>query len=104
MASFVARGAADAGIGVERSFRQVEGVDFLPLQDEWLDIVLAKVPGAEHPCRWPGSPFAALLRPSAGGLCDNRMRYISMLHVRYPYVCQIQHQGSRPRGGRRSAA
>ena len=48
MASFVARGAADAGIGVERSFRQVEGVDFLPLQDEWLDIVLAKVPGSER--------------------------------------------------------
>lgn len=44
MASFVARGAADAGIGVERTFRQVEGVDFLPLQDEWLDIVLPKLP------------------------------------------------------------
>ncbi len=48
MASFVARGAADAGIGVERTFRQVEGVDFLPLQDEWLDIVLAKTPGSER--------------------------------------------------------
>ena len=48
MASFVARGAADAGIGVERSFRQVEGVDFIPLQDEWLDIVLAKTPAADR--------------------------------------------------------
>ncbi len=48
MASFVARGAADAGIGVERTFRQVEGVDFLPLQDEWLDIVLVKLPGCER--------------------------------------------------------
>lgn len=48
MASFVARGAADAGIGVERSFRQVEGVDFIPLQDEWLDIVLAKTPATER--------------------------------------------------------
>ena len=48
MASFVARGAADAGVGVERAFRQVEGVDFLPLQDEWLDIVLAKVSGSER--------------------------------------------------------
>lgn len=48
MASFVARGAADAGIGAERVFRQVEGVDFLPLQDEWLDIVLAKRPGCER--------------------------------------------------------
>lgn len=48
MASFVARGAADAGIGVERTFRQVEGVDFIPLQDEWLDIVLPKLPGCER--------------------------------------------------------
>lgn len=48
MASFVARGAADVGIGAERVFRQVEGVDFLPLQDEWLDIVLAKAPECER--------------------------------------------------------
>ena len=48
MASFVARGAADAGIGVERTFHQVEGVDFLPLQDEWLDVVLPKLPGYER--------------------------------------------------------
>ncbi|HIY82424.1 MAG TPA: helix-turn-helix transcriptional regulator [Candidatus Rubneribacter avistercoris] len=48
MASFVARGAADAGIGAERVFHQVEGVDFLPLQNEWLDIVLAKRPGCER--------------------------------------------------------
>lgn len=48
MASFVARGAADVGIGAERVFHQVEGVDFLPLQDEWLDIALAKGPGAER--------------------------------------------------------
>ena len=37
-ASLVARGAADVCIGSERVFHQVEGVDFLPLQDEWLDI------------------------------------------------------------------
>lgn len=42
MASFVARGAADVGIGTERVYHQVEGVDFIPLQDEWLDLVLAK--------------------------------------------------------------
>ena len=47
-ASFVARGAADVGIGAERVFHQVEGVGFLPLQDEWLDIVLAKRPGCER--------------------------------------------------------
>lgn len=40
MASVVARGGADAGVGAERVYHQVEGVDFLPLQDEWLDIVL----------------------------------------------------------------
>ena len=40
MASVVARGGADAGIGAERVYHQVDGVDFLPLQDEWLDIVL----------------------------------------------------------------
>lgn len=48
MASFVARGAADVGIGTERVFHQVEGVDFLPLQDEWLDIALAKRPACER--------------------------------------------------------
>lgn len=48
MASFVARGAADVGIGSERVFHQVEGVDFLPLHDEWLDVVLAKRPGCER--------------------------------------------------------
>lgn len=40
MAALIARGGADVGIGAERVFHQVEGVDFLPLQDEWLDIVL----------------------------------------------------------------
>lgn len=40
-ASLVARGAADACIGSERVFHQVDGVDFLPLQDEWLDIALS---------------------------------------------------------------
>lgn len=42
MAGFVARKAADAGIGVERIFHQMEGVDFIPLQDEWLDLVLPR--------------------------------------------------------------
>lgn len=48
MASFIARGAADVGIGAERVYRQVEGVDFLPLQDEWLDIALVKRSGCER--------------------------------------------------------
>lgn len=58
MASFVARGAADVGIGAERVFHQVEGVDFLPLQDEWLEIALAKRPGCER----AGDAIAALVR------------------------------------------
>lgn len=40
-ASLVARGAADVCIGSERVFHQIEGVDFLPLQDEWLDVALS---------------------------------------------------------------
>lgn len=48
MASVVARGGADVGIGAERVFHQVEGIDFLPLQDEWLDIVLVGEPGSNR--------------------------------------------------------
>lgn len=40
-AALVARGAADVCGGSERTFHQVEGVDFLPLQDEWLDAALS---------------------------------------------------------------
>lgn len=46
-ASLVARGAADVCIGCERVFHQVEGIDFLPLQNEWLDIAFAKTPSAQ---------------------------------------------------------
>ena len=40
-AALVARGAADVCVGSERTYHQVEGVDFLPLQDEWLDAALS---------------------------------------------------------------
>lgn len=40
-AVLVARGAADVCVGSERTFHQVEGVDFLPLQVEWLDMALS---------------------------------------------------------------
>ncbi len=40
-AALVARGAADVCVGSERTFHQVEGVDFLPLQAEWLDVALS---------------------------------------------------------------
>lgn len=41
MASYVERGAADAGVGAERVARQVEGVDFVPMRREQLDAVLS---------------------------------------------------------------
>lgn len=42
LAAFVANGGADVGIGSERAYHQVDGLDFLPLQDEFLDLVLLK--------------------------------------------------------------
>lgn len=54
-ATLVARGAADVTIGSERVFHQVEGVDFIPLQDEWLDVVLSlderTLPAVEAVCQ-----------------------------------------------------
>jgi putative molybdopterin biosynthesis protein len=38
-AGFVAKGAAEAGCGCERSAEGVEGVEFIPLQMEWYDFV-----------------------------------------------------------------
>lgn len=46
MASYVERGVADAGVGPERVARQVEGVDFVPLQLEALDVALSLDPAA----------------------------------------------------------
>lgn len=40
VAAAVAAGLADYGFGAEAAARQVEGVDFLPLQQEWYDLVL----------------------------------------------------------------
>lgn len=42
IASTVARGGADIGIGNERSGLQVKGIDFIPLQIESLDLVIKK--------------------------------------------------------------
>lgn len=42
VASFVEQGAADVGLGTERLARQVDGIDFVPLQQEWLDLAVAK--------------------------------------------------------------
>lgn len=42
IASTVARGGADFGLGNEKSALQVSGIDFIPLQEEQLDIVFRK--------------------------------------------------------------
>ncbi len=42
IASTVARGGADIGIGNEKSGLQVNGIDFIPLQTECLDLVIKK--------------------------------------------------------------
>ena len=42
IASTVARGGADIGLGNEKSALQVSGIDFIPLQAEQLDIVFRK--------------------------------------------------------------
>jgi putative molybdopterin biosynthesis protein len=42
VASRVARGEADLGLGIEKTARQVEGLDFVPLQLERYDLVLRR--------------------------------------------------------------
>lgn len=42
VASTVARGDADVGIGIEKAAQQVQGIDFIPLQVERYDIVIRK--------------------------------------------------------------
>lgn len=42
LAGFVARGGADVGVGSEMAVHQVDGLDFLPQQDEELALVVRK--------------------------------------------------------------
>lgn len=42
VARAVAQGLADVGVGAERAAQQVAGLEFAPLQTEWLDVVIAK--------------------------------------------------------------
>ena len=42
IASTVARGDADLGMGNEKASLQVEGIDFIPLQKEQYDMVIKK--------------------------------------------------------------
>ena len=41
VAGSVARGEADAGLGIEAAARQVKDVDFIPLQLEWYDMIFS---------------------------------------------------------------
>lgn len=42
VAAFVAKGAAEAGVGTSNLAQATLGVDFLPMQNEWIDIVVKK--------------------------------------------------------------
>lgn len=42
VASCVARGEADVGLGIEKAARQVNGIEFLPVQQEHYDMVIRK--------------------------------------------------------------
>jgi putative molybdopterin biosynthesis protein len=42
--ALIAHGGADVGIGTERVFRQVPGLDYRPLQTETIALVIAKTP------------------------------------------------------------
>ena len=42
MAAAVSAGEADLAIGTERVSRQIEGIDFIPLQEERFDLVIKK--------------------------------------------------------------
>jgi len=47
----IARGGADAGVGAERVHHQIAGLDYLPLQTERLDLVIAKTPSTARVIR-----------------------------------------------------
>ena len=49
--TLIARGGADVGVGTERVFHQIAGLDFLPLQTERLDLVVAKTPATARVIR-----------------------------------------------------
>ena len=48
----VAAGVADVAIGCEREARAISGVEFVPMQDEWVDLVVRKSPETRSTLRW----------------------------------------------------
>jgi putative molybdopterin biosynthesis protein len=49
--TLIAKGGADAGIGAERVYHQIAGLDYVPLQAERLDLVIAKTPATARAIR-----------------------------------------------------
>jgi putative molybdopterin biosynthesis protein len=49
--TLIAKGGADAGVGTERVHHQIAGLDYLPLQTERLDLVIAKTPSSARVIR-----------------------------------------------------
>ena len=49
--TLIAKGGADAGVGTERVYHQIAGLDYLPLQTERLDLVIAKTPSTARVIR-----------------------------------------------------
>ena len=47
----IAEGGADAGVGTERVFHQVDGLDYVPLQTERLALVIAKMAAGDRVLR-----------------------------------------------------
>lgn len=69
VASAVARGRADVAVGSEKIARQVDGIDFVPLQKEHYDLVVRKADFDTHPIRvMMGILESGLMREEFAGL------------------------------------
>ena len=69
VASAVARGRADVAVGSEKIARQVEGIDFVPLQKEHYDLVLLKSSFETRPIRaMMGILESGIMRDEFAGL------------------------------------
>lgn len=69
VASAVARGRADVAVGSEKIARQVEGIDFVPLQRERYDLVIKKEALDSRPVRkMMGILESGILREEFAGL------------------------------------
>lgn len=75
----VATGLADVAIGTSRDAHRVGGVEFVPLQTEWIDLVVTKTPESR--------PY---IRQISSILADDRFRYDA--HTLGP--CDLTKMGS----------